>query len=80
VTGKDEGRSLTTRPRAAGTLRRVSAEPPHPVVVTLELDPSSDPIRGIARDEHGAERPFTGWLGLARALEAALEAEPRIRS
>ena len=41
--------------------------------VTLEVDPTSDPIQGIARDERGAERTFCGWLGLAAALEHALE-------
>jgi hypothetical protein len=49
------------------------AAPPHPIVVTLELDPSAEPIRGVARDERGAEHPFTGWLGLARALELTLD-------
>ena len=42
-------------------------------MVTLEVDPTSDPIQGIARDERGAERPFSGWVGLAAALEHALE-------
>lgn len=41
--------------------------------VTLEVDPTSDPIQGIARDERGAERSFSGWVGLAAALEHALE-------
>jgi hypothetical protein len=41
--------------------------------VTLELDPSSDPIRGIARDELGVERPFRGWVGLAAALEQTFD-------
>jgi hypothetical protein len=41
--------------------------------VTLEVDPSSDPIRGIARDELGVERPFRGWVGLASALEQTFE-------
>jgi hypothetical protein len=49
------------------------AEPPRPVVVTLELDPTAEPIRGVARDERGAEHPFTGWVGLARALELTLD-------
>lgn len=43
------------------------------LTVTLEVDPTSNPIEGIARDECGAERPFIGWLGLATALEHALE-------
>lgn len=41
--------------------------------VTLEVDPTSDPIQGIARDERGTERTFSGWVGLAAALEHALE-------
>jgi hypothetical protein len=41
--------------------------------VTLEVDPDSDPIRGIARDERGVEHPFHGWLALAAALEQALD-------
>ena len=41
--------------------------------VTLEVDPSSDPIRGIARDELGVERPFRGWVGLAAALEQTFD-------
>jgi hypothetical protein len=41
--------------------------------VTLEVDPSSYPIRGIARDELGLERRFRGWVGLAAALEQALD-------
>jgi hypothetical protein len=41
--------------------------------VTLEVDPSSDPICGIARDELGVERPFRGWVGLAAALEQTFD-------
>jgi hypothetical protein len=41
--------------------------------VTLEVDPSRDPIRGIARDELGVERRFRGWLGLAAALEQTFD-------
>ncbi|HTP20771.1 MAG TPA: hypothetical protein VMJ65_14265 [Solirubrobacteraceae bacterium] len=41
--------------------------------VTLEVDPSSDPIRGIARDELGVERAFRGWVGLAAALEQTFD-------
>ena len=44
--------------------------------VTLELE--GEPIRGVARDEDGGEHAFTGWLGLARALEAFLaDGRPR---
>jgi hypothetical protein len=41
------------------------------VRVTLELEGSDEPIRGVARAA-GGEHAFTGWLGLARALEAFL--------
>lgn len=46
---------------------------PRTRTVTLEVDASSDPIRGIARDELGVERPFRGWVGLASALEQTLD-------
>ena len=41
----------------------------HTRTVTLEVDPTSNPIEGITRDELGVERPFRGWVGLATALE-----------
>lgn len=41
--------------------------------VTLEIDPSSDPISGVARDELGVERTFRGWVGLATALERTFD-------
>lgn len=50
---------------------------PHTQTVTLEVDTTSDPIRGIARDERGGERPFSGWVGLATALELALGLDTR---
>ena len=45
----------------------------HTRTLTLEVDANSNPIQGIARDELGEERPFSGWVGLATALEHALE-------
>ena len=41
----------------------------------LEIDPRSDPIAGRLGDERGTH-PFTGWLELAAALHAALNAPP----
>lgn len=41
---------------------------------TLELDPIEQSIAGSLTDERGTAVPFTGWLGLARALERALNA------
>ena len=52
----------------AGTRRRV---------LTLEIDADSDPIAGRVSEGGAPADPFFGWLGLARALERALErAEP----
>jgi hypothetical protein len=45
--------------------------------LTLEIDPGSDPICGRLREGPDAKgEEFVGWLGLARALERALEAGP----
>ncbi len=39
----------------------------------LELESGADPIRGRIADEGGPAVDFVGWLGLASALERALE-------
>jgi hypothetical protein len=44
------------------------------VRVLLELDPSVEPIGGLLRVDGGRARPFSGWLALARELDAALAA------
>jgi hypothetical protein len=40
--------------------------------LALDLDATTARLRGELRDEHGDARPFTGWLGLAAALEQTL--------
>jgi hypothetical protein len=46
-------------------------------VLTLEIETESDPIAGRLSEGGGPGEEFVGWLGLARALELALEpAEP----
>jgi hypothetical protein len=41
--------------------------------LALELDATTpSQLRGELRDEHGDARAFTGWLGLAAALEQML--------
>jgi hypothetical protein len=40
----------------------------------LRLELGTGTIRGTLADAHGAETAFTGWLGLANALERALVA------
>jgi hypothetical protein len=40
----------------------------------LELDVEADPIAGRLRDHDGEAFDFTGWLGLASALERLLDA------
>ena len=42
-------------------------------VLTLEIDADSDPISGCVSEGAAPGRRFVGWLGLARALELALE-------
>ncbi len=38
----------------------------------VELDPQDGSIAGRVLDEDGAGRPFSGWMGLAAAIEDAL--------
>jgi hypothetical protein len=54
---------------------RASASAPTRVL-TLEIDTGSDPIAGRLSEGGAPGRQFVGWLGLARALELALELEP----
>jgi hypothetical protein len=42
-------------------------------VLTLEIDAASDPIAGRLSEGGAPGREFVGWLGLARALELALQ-------
>ena len=42
----------------------------------LELDVAADPIEGRVRDD-GQAYDFTGWLGLASALERLISASAR---
>jgi hypothetical protein len=40
-----------------------------PVTATVELVLEDDGVRGVLRAEHMAEVPFSGWLGLAVAVD-----------
>jgi hypothetical protein len=42
------------------------------VRILLELDPSVEPIGGALSVDGGPARPFSGWMALARELDAAL--------
>jgi hypothetical protein len=42
--------------------------------VLLDLDPSAESISGLLSVDGGRQRPFCGWLALARELDAALAA------
>jgi len=44
--------------------------------LTLRIERSEESIRGSLGDEAGASREFSGWLGLARALEGVLAERP----
>jgi hypothetical protein len=46
-----------------------------PVRLILDLDPRSDAPSGTLTARSGATAPFTGWVGLTRAIELALAAE-----
>ncbi len=37
--------------------------------LTLRIDLDADPITGTVVQSHGAARRFSGWIGLAAALE-----------
>lgn len=43
-----------------------------PVRVCLELEPDGNSLTGRARDASGATKQFSGWLGLAAAIDAFL--------
>ena len=48
----------------------------------LEIQFEAQPIQGRIYDrenDHGADRAFSGWLGLISAIEAARVAEPAAR-
>jgi hypothetical protein len=44
-------------------------------VVVLRIDEGAVPIAGSVNDANGASHSFSGWLGLARALEVVLGPE-----
>lgn len=46
---------------------------PATLVLRLELDRNAEPIRGLLKTAaDDLEVPFTGWVGLAAAIETAL--------
>jgi hypothetical protein len=40
-----------------------------PLHLTIELDIDEREVQGVARDRHGHELAFVGWLGLAGAVD-----------
>ena len=40
--------------------------------LTIDVDATPSKLEGEVRDEDAGAHPFTGWLGLAAALEEAL--------
>jgi hypothetical protein len=42
------------------------------LTVTLELDLAGDSLSGRVIDPDGAERPFSGWMGLVGVLDNLL--------
>ncbi|GAA3818536.1 hypothetical protein GCM10022226_43830 [Sphaerisporangium flaviroseum] len=47
----------------------------HRTRLTVDVDLAATPIEGVLRHEHGADKPFAGWVALIRALELALDDE-----
>jgi hypothetical protein len=45
----------------------MSAAEPIKAQVELELEP--DGVRGVLRAQHTPDLPFSGWLGLAQAVD-----------
>src|SRR4051812_45991593 len=45
--------------------------------IELTIDLTADPIEGLLRHPHGADKPFAGWMALVRAMELALDDERR---
>lgn len=48
----------------------------HPQIV-LDIDPTIDPIGGRLSTNGSTQRPFSGWIALAREIEDALIAARR---
>lgn len=46
------------------------------VTITLELRQAGDELDGRASDGTGADRTFSGWLGLLVTVDALLNAAP----
>jgi hypothetical protein len=49
-----------------------------PIVLTLGIEPGSDPIKGRIADEAGRSQEFAGWMGLARAIDEVLANAPQL--
>ncbi|MBO2445275.1 hypothetical protein [Actinomadura nitritigenes] len=48
--------------------------------IDVTVDLTTEPIQGVLRHRHGADKPFTGWTALVRAVELALDDERRHRA
>ncbi len=45
------------------------------LLLSLALEPASDPIKGSLRAQHGEQREFQGWIELAAVLQALIDAD-----
>jgi hypothetical protein len=43
--------------------------------LALAVDLTAEPIAGVLRHRHGADKSFAGWVAFVRAVELALEEE-----
>jgi hypothetical protein len=45
------------------------------IQVILEVEPTADPIAGVALGPNGTSRTFCGWTALADAVAAAVDGD-----
>jgi hypothetical protein len=48
---------------------------PDPIQVILQIEPTADPIAGVALGPGGTTRSFRGWTSLADAVAAAVDGD-----
>lgn len=39
------------------------------LTLTVEIELDDDAFKGVASDDHGTSRPFSGWLGLIASID-----------
>jgi hypothetical protein len=50
-----------------------------PIVLTLRIEPGSEPIAGRITGESGRTHEFSGWMDLARVIDEVLATASHLR-